>query len=168
MTFAGLSLRNLARNRLRAALTVLGVAMAVIGFLLLRTFMWAWVAGSRSAPRDRLVTRNKITFAMPLPRRYVDAVSKANHVKATTWPSGFGGKDPRHPDALFGSMAVDPHTFFVVYSDLKISADALDAFEHDRRGAIVGDAIAKKLRPRGGRPGHPRERLLPGGVAVQD
>jgi putative ABC transport system permease protein len=145
MTLAGLAIRNLGRNKLRAGLTVSGVAVAVVGFLLLRTFMWAWVAGSRVAPRDRIVTRNKVTFAMPLPKRYVEVVAKTEHVKATTWMSGFGGKDPRHPDALFGSVAVDPATFFVVYSDMQVPDDELRAFEQDRHGAIVGSAIAKKL-----------------------
>ena len=44
MTLGGLAVRNLARNKLRTGLTALGVAVAVAGFLLLRTFLWAWVA----------------------------------------------------------------------------------------------------------------------------
>jgi putative ABC transport system permease protein len=145
MTLAGLAVRNLGRNKLRALLTVAGVAMAVIGFLLLRTFTWAWTAGSRSASRDRIVTRNRVTLSMPLPSRYVGMVRQTNHVRAATWLSGFAGKDPRHPDALFGSVAVDASTFFEVYSDLRVAPDQLAAFQQDRQGAIVGNAIARKL-----------------------
>lgn len=83
MTFALLAIRNLSRNRLRLTLTVLGVATAIVAFLLLRTVTWTWAGGSRAAPTDRIVTRHKITLSIPLPRRYVDDVRGVAHVRAT-------------------------------------------------------------------------------------
>jgi putative ABC transport system permease protein len=145
MTFARLAVRNLSRNKLRATLTVAGVATAIVAFLLLRTVMGTWAAGARSAPTDRIVTRHRISLALPLPRRYVDDGRGAAHVRATTWMSGFGGKDPSHPAALFGSAAVDAATFFEVYSEMKLPAAELERFMRDRRGAVVGDQIAAKL-----------------------
>lgn len=94
MTLTGLAVRNLARNKFRVALTLTGVAIAIVAFLLLRTVTWAWVAGPESAPKDRIVTRHRITMTLALPKRYVLDVRKAPHIKAATWANWFGGKDP--------------------------------------------------------------------------
>ncbi len=77
MTLAGLGVRNLARNRFRVMLTVLGVAIAIVAFLLLRTVIWAWASGADWAAKDRVVTRHKVTFVMTLPKRYVEDVREA-------------------------------------------------------------------------------------------
>jgi putative ABC transport system permease protein len=145
MTLAGLAVRNLSRNRFRAALTVLAVAIAIVAFLLLRTVLWAWTAASQYAARDRVVTRHKVTFVMSLPKHYVDEVRRAPHVRAVTWADWFGGKDPRHDTEFFNTLAVDPATYFTVFDEMRVSADALETFQHDRRGAIVGDVLARKL-----------------------
>ncbi|MGO9838235.1 MAG: ABC transporter permease [Polyangiaceae bacterium] len=145
MTFAQLAVRNFARNRLRVTLTLFAVALAVVAFLLLRTVMWAWTEGAHSAPSDRIVTRHRITMSLPLPRHYVDEVRGAPHVRAATWASGFGGKSPQHATVLFGSAAIDAATFFAVYDEMKLPSGQLEAFQHDRQGAIIGDAIAAKV-----------------------
>ena len=54
----------------------LGVAVAIVAFLLLRTVIWAWTSGAEYAAKDRVVTRHKVTFVMPLPKRYVDDVAQ--------------------------------------------------------------------------------------------
>ncbi len=145
MNLAGLAIRNLARNRFRAALTVLAVAIAIVAFLLLRTVLWAWTAGSEYAARDRVVTRHKVTFVMSLPMRYVDEVRRAPHVRAATWADWFGGKDPKHDTEFFSTLAVDPATYFAVFDEMRVPPDALETFQHDRQGAIVGDVLARKL-----------------------
>jgi putative ABC transport system permease protein len=145
MTLAGLAVRNLARNRFRVALTVLGVAVAIVAFLLLRTVIWAWASGADWAAKDRVVTRHKVTFVMTLPRRYVEDVREAPHVKAVTWANWFGGKDPKHDREFFQAVAVDAPSYFVVYDEMKVPADQMETWKHDRQGAIVGDVLAKKL-----------------------
>jgi len=145
MTLTGLAVRNLARNKFRVGLTVLAVAIAIVAFLLLRTVTWAWVAGPESAPKDRVVTRHKITLAMALPKRYVADVRGAPHIRAATWANWFGGKDPQHDTEVFATLAVDPATYFAVYDEMQVSPDQLQAFQHDKQGAIVGDLLAKRL-----------------------
>jgi putative ABC transport system permease protein len=145
MTLAGLAVRNLARNRFRALLTVLGVAVAIVAFLLLRTVVWAWASGAEWAAKDRVVTRHKVTFVMALPKRYVDSVREAPHIKAVTWANWFGGKDPKHDREFFSALAVDASTYFSVYDEMVVPPDVLEAWKHDRQGAIVGDVLAKKL-----------------------
>jgi putative ABC transport system permease protein len=145
MTLTGLAVRNLARNRFRVGLTVFGVAVAIMAFLLLRTVTKAWVSGPESAPKDRIVTRHKITFAMALPKRYVSDVRQAPHVRAATWANWFGGKDPRHDTEIFATLAVDPATYLDVYDEMRLPANELQAFQHDKQGAIVGDLLARRM-----------------------
>jgi putative ABC transport system permease protein len=145
MTLTGLAVRNLARNRFRAALTAVGVAIAIVAFLLLRTVTWAWESGAEYAAKDRVVTRHKVTFVMTLPKRYVEDVRNAPHVKSVTWANWFGGKDPKHDREFFSTLAVDPATYFDVYDELSVPPEQLDAWKHDKQGVIVGDVLAKKL-----------------------
>jgi len=79
MTLTGLALKNLGRNKFRVILTALGVAIAIVAFLLLRTVIWAWASAAEWAAKDRIVTRHKVTFVMNLPRRYVQDVGAAPH-----------------------------------------------------------------------------------------
>jgi putative ABC transport system permease protein len=145
MTLTGLAVRNLARNRFRAVLTAVGVAIAIVAFLLLRTVTWAWASGAEYAAKDRVVTRHKVTFVMTLPRHYVEDVRNAPHVKAVTWANWFGGKDPKHDHEFFSTLAVDTDSYFSVYDELVVPPDQLDTWKHDKQGAIVGDVLAKKL-----------------------
>jgi putative ABC transport system permease protein len=145
MTFASLAVRNLARNKFRLTLTVAGVAIAIVAFLLLRTVIWSWHSSAEWAAKDRIVTRHKVTFVMTLPKRYVEFVRETPHVRAVTWANWFGGKDPQHDRDFFSTLAVDATTYFDVYDEMKVVPQAMETWKHDRQGAIVGDVLATKL-----------------------
>jgi putative ABC transport system permease protein len=82
---------------------------------------------------------------MSLPKRYVEEVRQSPHVKLATWATWFGGKDPKHDREFFSALGVDPATYFDVYDEMKVPADQMETWKHDRQGAIVGDVLAKKL-----------------------
>ncbi len=145
MNAAALSARNLLRNRFRTVLTVAGVAVAIVTFITLRTVVYAWTVATEVAPKDRVVTRNKVSFVVPLPKRHFDRVQQVPGVKKSTFANWFGGRDPRHESEFFASMAVDTHTVFDVYTEMQVPPDQLQAWKDDRNGAIVGDALAGKL-----------------------
>jgi putative ABC transport system permease protein len=145
MTLTGLALRNLTRNRFRVVLTIFGVSVMILTFLLIRTVNWSWGAAAAYAAKDRVVTRHKVTFVMSLPKRYVSQIKNAPHVKQVTFANWFGAKDPKHDREFFNTLAVDNTTYFDVYSELDVPPDQLSTFQHDKQGAIVGDVLAKKL-----------------------
>jgi putative ABC transport system permease protein len=145
VTLTGLAVRNLARNKFRVVLTVAGVAVAILAFLLLRTVTWAWTNAADWAAKDRVVTRHKVTFVMSLPKHYVEEVRQSPHVKLATWANWFGGKDPKHDREFFSALGADPATYFDVYDEMNVPKDQLETWKHDRQGAIVGDVLAKKL-----------------------
>jgi putative ABC transport system permease protein len=145
MTLTSLALRNLARNKFRVLLTAFGVAIAIVAFLLLRTVIWAWASGAEWAAKDRVVTRHKVTFVMTLPKRYVENVREAPHVKAVTWANWFGAKDPKHDREFFATLAVDPATYFTVYDEMRVPPEQMATWKEDKQGAIVGDVLARKM-----------------------
>lgn len=146
MTFGRLALKNLGRSKLRLALTALGVAVAVMAFLLLRTVLWAWSTASEYAVQDRIATRHKVSYTLPIPKHYVQAIrDHVPEVQKVSSGTVFGGKDPRHPDLFFPSLGVDPHTWFDVLDEMAIPPAELAAWKADSQGAIVGDALAHKL-----------------------
>ena len=69
-----LLLKNAFRHRLRTALTVLGLVVAVCAYGLLRTVIDAWYAGAEASSSTRLVTRSAISLTFPLPLSYAERI----------------------------------------------------------------------------------------------
>jgi putative ABC transport system permease protein len=145
MNIAGIGIRNVRRNMTRTILTVLGGAVAVLTFVALRTVIWSWNVGVEYSAKDRLATRHKVSLIMPLPKRYVEEIRQIPGIKSTTWANWFGAKDPKRPDEFFATLAVDPETFLDVYQEMSVKPAEKAAWQADRRGAIVGDVLARKL-----------------------
>jgi putative ABC transport system permease protein len=145
VTLAGLAARNILRNKTRSFLTIFGVAIAVIAFVLLRTIVGAWTVAADFAQKDRIVTRHKITFIMQLPKKYIEDVRNHPDVAAATYANWFGGKDPAHETEFFASLAIDGESYFDVVKELSVPADQKAAFMEDMRGAIIGDVLAEKM-----------------------
>lgn len=145
MRLSALSVRNVWRNRLRATLTVLGIGVAIVAFVLLRTVLSAWTVGAEASAKDRLGTRNKVTFVVPLPKRYIETIRQVPGVTEATYASWFGGKDPRHENEFFASMAVETKTLFSVFDELVVAPADRERWLNNRKGALVGDVLAKKL-----------------------
>jgi hypothetical protein len=55
-----LVLENALRHKLRTALTVAGIVVAITAFALLRTVIDAWYAGANASSSARLVARNAV------------------------------------------------------------------------------------------------------------
>jgi putative ABC transport system permease protein len=139
--------RNLGRNKFRTVLTLAGLTVALVAFVLLRTVIWSWTAGIEHAAKDRIGSRHKVSFIMPLPRRYAEEVKTVPGVKDVAYANWFGAKptDPAHKDEFFGSIAVEPDDILKVYDEIILPPEQARAWKENRRGVIVGDAIAKKM-----------------------
>lgn len=146
MNFATLSFRNVTRNKTRLVLTVVGVAIAILAFLVFRTVIWAFSVGIEAAAKDRIATRDSVSFIMRLPRVYADKIAAVPGVVAVTWADWFGGQDPRDKSNFFGTFAVDQRTYLDVYPEISVSAEAKQQFQSDRQAALFGDVLAKKMK----------------------
>lgn len=140
--FLTLILRNALRRRLRTALTVVGLFVAVLAFGLLATVVDAWYAGADGASDRRLVTRNAVSLSFPLPSTYRDKLRRVEGVTGVTTANWFGGVYITERN-FFPQFAVDGETYFELYPEYRVSEEALKAFQRDRKGAIVGRKLAE-------------------------
>ncbi len=135
--------RNAFRHRLRTALTVLGVAVAILAFGLLRTVIDTWHLGIEASSAYRLITRNAISIAFPLPLSYKDKIRQIRGVTTVSYGNWFGGvyKDPKN---FFANFAVDPKTLLELYPELVMDEQGRSDFIRDRKGFMVGKKLAAK------------------------
>ena len=93
-----LTWRNILRHPLRAGLTILGMAVAVLAFCLLRTVVAAWYAGVDASSPVRLVTRNSVSLMFPLPLSYLPKIQAVPDIVRVAYAYWFEGVyiDKRH------------------------------------------------------------------------
>ena len=141
MQFLKLILRNALRHKLRTALTVLGLVVAILSFGLLQTVVGAWYAGADSAAPSRLVTRNAISLVFTLPISYRDKIRTVDGVRAVSYANWFAGvyQDPKN---FFPQFAVEPRSYFDMYRDYRVPPDEFAVFLRDRKGAVIGRKLA--------------------------
>ena len=139
--FLKLIFRNALRQRLRAALTLVGLVIAVMAFGLLQTIVQAWYAGADGASVNRLVTRNAISLVFPLPLNYRDKIRQTEGVSAVSYASWFGGVYITEKN-FFPQFAVEPISYFSLYPEYRIEESQMREFLHDRHGAVIGRRVA--------------------------
>ncbi|OGC77172.1 MAG: ABC transporter ATP-binding protein [candidate division Zixibacteria bacterium RBG_16_50_21] len=139
-----LIIRNAFRHKLRTFLTILGLALAVMAFGLIRTFITAWYSGADAAAPDRLATRSAVSIIFPLPLAYKEQIEKIDGVEEVTYANWFGGiyVDPQN---FFANFAVDPPTFFKIYPEYLVKPEYMEAFNRERNAAIVGTKLADRF-----------------------
>lgn len=145
MKVLAISFKNLFRNPLRSVLTILGAAVAVLAFVLLQTVLTAWTVAADFASKDRIATRHKVSFVMSMPRNYVDQIRAVPGVQSATFMNWFGGKNPKKPEEFFATLAVDPESCLLVMDELVLPPEQKKAWLEDRKGAVIGDVLAKQL-----------------------
>jgi len=138
-----LILRNAFRHKLRTALTMVGIVVAIVAFGLLRTVIDAWYAGVEASASTRLITRSSISLAFFLPLNYEQKLRQIPGVTSVAGASWFGGVYITESN-FFPQFAVQAEPFLDMYPEFKLSEDQRKAFMHDRQGAIVGRKIADK------------------------
>jgi putative ABC transport system permease protein len=144
MAFFWLIFKSAFRNPLRTTLTAVGVAIAIIAFLFLRTFIAAWYAGVESAGADRLIVRNKTSIIFDMPLAYVNKVKNTPGVVDVTYENWFGGyyKDPNE---FFGKLGM-ANNAFDLYPEAIVPPDQMKDYLADKQGAIVGRLLAEKYK----------------------
>ena len=135
-------IRNVCRHKLRAGLTVLGLAVALVAFGVLSTVVGAWYAAAAKAAPTRLVTRNAVSLAFPLPLTHRDKIRAVEGVRGVTHSTWFGGVY-QNPKNFFVQFAIDPVSYLPMYPDFVFDESELRAFLRDPSGAIIGRNLAE-------------------------
>jgi putative ABC transport system permease protein len=144
MTLLGVAVRNIKRSKLRTVLTLAVVAIATLFFILLRTVVWSWTSASEFSAKDRIATRHKVSFVMTLPKRYTEEIAQIPGVKGVAYANWFGAKNPKDETDFFATIATEPKSLLEVYHEIQTTPAEKEAWFANRRGALIGDALAKK------------------------
>lgn len=141
-----LVLKNALRHKLRTALTILGIGIAVMSFGFMRTIVTAWYAGVEASAENRMITRNAVSFIFPLPLAYRDQILKVPGVEEVTHASWFGGvyKDAADWKNFFPRLAVDAETYLKLYPEFTLQADEFATFLKERNACVVGQKLARE------------------------
>ncbi|HKI77078.1 MAG TPA: FtsX-like permease family protein [Ignavibacteriaceae bacterium] len=135
--------KNTLRHKLRTFLTILGIAIAVIAFGVLRTVVTAWHAGVEASSANRLITRQAVSFIFPLPLAYKDKIEKIDGVDEVTFANWFQGVYI-DKNQFFARLAVDADKYFDVYPEFLLSKDELESFQKERNACVIGIDIAQQ------------------------
>lgn len=146
MTIAQFVAKNAFRNRRRSLLTALSISFSLL-LLCIMMAVWRGFYIDQGAPDSalRIMTRHRVSLAFFLPAYYrqkIRAVPGVAHVVPMTW---FGGKykDDR-PENFFAQFATDPDEYMEVAADKIVPADQVKAWQQDRTGCMVDQALAAK------------------------
>jgi len=136
-----LVIRNAFRHKLRTALTIVGIVVAITAFGLLRTIVDAWYAGANASSSARLVTRSSVSLVFSLPLTYAQKIRQVPGVAGITWANWFGGVYITERN-FFPQFAIDAASYLELYPEILLPPEERKAFLVDRRGAIVGRKLA--------------------------
>lgn len=143
MTLGRLVLRNTVRRPVRTGLTVVGLAMVVLAFGLIRLTLDQWTVTATEANKNRLVTVHAMSGFLKVPLAYKDRIAALPGVQSVHFGVWFGGiyKDPKQPLASFAEA---PGTLFSTYPEIVLSEESKLRFIQDRRGCVVGERLAER------------------------
>ena len=135
--------KNALRHKLRTFLTILGMAIAVMAFGVLRTVVDMYYEGLEATAANRLITRQSVSFIFPLPLAYREQIAKIPGVETVSYANWFGGvyKDKNN---FFARMGVDPETILEVYPEYLLGAKEYQTFKQERNSCIIGSELAKQ------------------------
>ena len=148
MTLTTFVTKSAFRNKRRTFLTMVGIALPLVILTVMMTIWRAFYLDNGSEQStQRLITRHRVSLTFSLPIYYAQKIKTVPGVVDVVPTQWFGGRyiDDK-PEHFFAQFATDPQEFFKVYTDFKIPADQLDAWQHDRAGAVVDSELAKKFK----------------------
>lgn len=133
----------LLRSKTRTSLTLLSIIAAFLLFGMLDSVRVAFNSGGRDAAAERMVTMSRLSITQMLPISLDAQVRAVPGVKKAAYAAWFGGiyRDPKN---FFVNYAVSPD-FMDLYPEFKLSSSQKKAWLADRRGAVVGEALAKRF-----------------------
>ena len=144
MTTVTFIAKNALRNKRRALLSVMSVAVSLFLFVtLLVGLRELTVPVEDIGAASRIIVRNKISLGNVLPARQRQVIERIPGIEAVTPFTWFGGK-LRGEEVMMAQFAMDPSAVTTLLVDAKIPPDQLERFMADRQGAIIGKDSAEK------------------------
>jgi len=135
--------KNLFRKPVRTILLVISIVVAFMILSVMVSFNTS-ITDFNTLP-TRMVTTNKVNFTEPLPRAHYDRIARMPGVAVATHMNWFGGYYQDPAKGFLTVFAIDPETYFQVYSeDLQIPAEQREAFFSQRTAMLAAEPVAKR------------------------
>ena len=130
------------RSKTRTLLTLLSVVAAFLLFGMLDSVRVAFNSGGQVAGANRMITMSRLSITQMLPYSLTEQIRATPGVKKAAYAAWFGGiyRDPKN---FFANFSVSPD-YLDLYPEFKLPAAQKQAWLADRRGAIVGESLAKR------------------------
>jgi putative ABC transport system permease protein len=135
--------KNLGKHKLRFALTVLSLAIAIFLLCVLRSLLVAMNAGVADAAANRVIVQSKVSLFVMLPQAYGQKLQQVEGVESVVRWNWFGGYY-QDPSNFFAQFATDPKELFDVYPELYLVDGTKEDFLANRKSCLVGAATAEK------------------------
>ena len=142
MKYFSLIWSALFRSKTRTFLTLLSVIAAFLLFGLLDSVRVAFNSGGSVAGADRLVVASRLSITQMLPYSLTPQIAATPGVKKSAYAAWFGGIY-RDPKDFFPNFSVSEN-YFELYPEFIVKPEELKAWQSDRTGAMVGEALAKR------------------------
>lgn len=144
MNVVKLTIRNAGRHKLRTALTIIGMAIAVMAFAVIRTAIEAWYSQASASSPNRLVTNNSVSIIFTLPISYQSRIAAVPGVTTVAHAQWFGGVyiDTKN---FFPKFGVEAEPYLAMYPELLVPADQRETFLKERNAALVGRKLADRF-----------------------
>jgi putative ABC transport system permease protein len=145
MKFAKLIRRNLFRNKLRAILTMMLLAVIFFFVATLLAILDNFESFSNAGEgANRLVVQSAISLANLLPYAHEQKIRDIPGVVDTAKLQWIGAYY-KEKSNFFANFAVDVDKFPTVFDDYKVTPQEFAAFQADRRGALVGKDLMTRF-----------------------
>lgn len=131
------------RKKARTIFTLLSILVAFLLFGMLQGVNSAFNQAVEKANVNRLITTSSIALTENLPYADMAQIEALPGVANVAHASWFGPyyQDPKN---FIFTFPVEPDRYFLVYPELILPKDQLEAFEHTRTGAVIGADLARK------------------------
>jgi putative ABC transport system permease protein len=147
MTIGSFIFKNALRNKRRATLSILSVAVSLFLLVLLLVALREITLPVEGAGAElRVAVRNKISIANLLPAKQLPIIEKIPGVEAVTPFTWFGGKYKGEENMSFAQFALDPNKLRSVFTELKMPAEYYTKLEQERDGCVIGKITADKYK----------------------
>ena len=148
MTISSFIIKNDLRNKRRATLSVLSVAVSLFLLVTLQVALRELMNPINDEGSSlRIIVRNRVSLAQPLPARQLQVLERIPGIAAVSPFTYYGGLykgDEKFTS--FAQFAVDPQRCGLLIADAKVPKEQLAAWKADRTSCIVGRMTADRYK----------------------
>ena len=148
MTISSFIIKNALRNKRRATLSVLSVAVSLFLLVTLQVALRELMNPINDEGSSlRIIVRNRVSLAQPLPARQLQVLERIPGIAAVSPFTYYGGLykgDEKFTS--FAQFAVDPQRCGLLIADAKVPKEQLAAWKADRTSCIVGRMTADRYK----------------------